>query len=130
MAYTPQLNPQPLGNVLVATPGTPVQITLTLQSTAAGSGNVVNASTDEVLCNKINIISSTITHTGAGNTGKIYLGSSAMVRATLAGVIAVIAPGGSYSITTNVNLNAYDANKLYLDADTANDGAYGSIDTV
>jgi hypothetical protein len=130
MAYTPQLNPQPLGNVTVTTPGTPVQITLALQSTAAGSGNVVNAATDKVLVNKISLIASPITHTGAGNTGNVYFGSRTMNRSTLSGVIGIIAPTGSFSITTNVNLNAYDANALYIDADNAGDGVYGSLDTI
>lgn len=130
MAYCPQSNPQPLGNVTVATPGTPVQITLTLQSTAAGSGNIVGSATDPVLCNLVSIITSPITHSGAGNTGKIYFGSQGMVRATLAGVIAVLSPGQSIPMTVNVALNAFDANKLYLDADNAADGCYGSLFTV
>lgn len=130
MAYCPQSNPQALGNVTVATPGTPVQITKTLQSTAAGSGNIVGSSTDPVLCNLISIITSPITQAGGGNTGKVYIGSSGMVRATLAGVIAVLSPGQSIPLTINVALNAFDANKLYVDADTANDGIYGSLFTV
>ncbi len=130
MSYTPQLNPQPLGNVTVATPGTPVQITTTLQATAVGSGNIVNSSTDIVACNKISLIASTITHAGAGNTGLVYFGAQGMVRATLAGVLGLVYPGGSYSLVTNVNLNEYDANKLYIDADTAGDGVFGFLDTV
>lgn len=129
MAYTAQLNPQPLGNVTVTTPGTPVQITKTLQATVVGSGFMC-LSTDIVACNKLVLIASPISQAGAGNTGNIYIGSSTMVRATLAGVIAVIPPGGSYSITNNVSMNIYDANKLYVDSDTASDALYGSIDTV
>ena len=129
MAYTPQLNPQPIGNVTVATPGTPVQLTTAMQSVNVGSGKMCTA-TDTVPCNKISFLASTITQAGAGNTGNIYIGQQTMVRATLAGVIAVIPPGTAFSITNNVSMNIYDLSKLYVDADTANDGVYGSIDTV
>ena len=130
MAYTPVSNPQALGNFTVTTPGTPVQITLALQSLAAGSGYVVGSSTDAVLCNLISIITSPITHSGAGNTGKIYLGSKNMVRSTLAGVYAVLSQGQSIPLTVNVALNAFDANQIYIDADNAGDGAYGSLFTI
>lgn len=130
MAYCPQSNPQPLGNFTVTTPGVPVQITLALQSTAAGPGYVVNSPTDAVLCQQILITASPITHTGAGNTGNIYFGSKGMVKATLAGVIAVIQPGQSFTLTQNVANNVYDANLLYLDSDTASDGAFGALFTV
>lgn len=130
MSYTPQSNPQPLGNVTVATPGVPVQITLTLQSTSAGSGNIVNASTNKVDCQQILITASPITHSGEGNTGAVYLGTSTMVRATLAGVIAVIMPGQSFPLTQNVAQNVFDANKLYIDADTASDGIFGALFTL
>ena len=123
-------NPQALGNVTVTTPGTPVQITLALQSTASGSGFVVNSATDQVLCNLISILASPITHSGAGNTGNIFIGSKNMVRATLAGVYAVISATGSFSWTVNVAVNAFDANTFWLDSDTAGDGLYGSLFTI
>ncbi len=53
-----------------------------------------------------------------------------MVKATGAGVIAVLLPGQSFTITNNVGMNIYDLNKLYLDSDTASDGCIGSIDTI
>ena len=130
MAYCPQSSPQPLGNVLVATPGAPVQITATLQATAAGSGNIVNSSTDIVPVKMISIIASPITHAGAGNTGKIYFGVQGMVRATLAGVIAVLSPGQSIPVTVGDSVNPLDANTLYIDADNAADGIYGSLMTL
>lgn len=129
MAYCPQSNPQALGNVTVTNPGTPVQITLTLQSTTAGSGHVVNSTTDAVLCQQISIVASPITHSGSGNIGAVYLGSATMVRATLAGVIAVIQAGQSYPLSQNVANNVFDANKLYIDADNAGDGVYGALFT-
>lgn len=130
MAYNSLAVPQWLGNVVVASPGTPVQITNVLQATSNGSGNIVGSATDPVLCNQVNINASPITHTGAGNTGKIYFGTKNMVRATLVGVYAVISPGQGFQMTNNVALNIFDANQLYLDADTAGDAGYGSIVTV
>ncbi len=130
MAYTPQNNPQPLGNVLVATPGTPVQITSTLQATAAGSGNIVGSATDIVPCKMVSISASPITHTGTGNTGRLYLGTRTMVKATLAGVIAIIYPGQTIPITVGDSVNPLDANTLWIDADTAGDGFFGSLYTL
>lgn len=127
--YTPQLNPQPIGNVNVAVPGTPVQLTLTMQSITVGSGTMC-AAADPVLFNKFSVITSTITHSGAGNTGNVYIGSATMVRATLAGVIVVLQPGTNWNIANNVSMNIYDLSKLYIDGDTAGDGVYGAIDTV
>lgn len=130
MAYTPQSNPQALGNVTVATSGTPVQITATLQATAAGSGFIVQSPNDAVLCNLIGLSASPITHTGTGNTGAVYIGSRFMVRATLAGVIAILYPGQSIPISVNVALNAFDANQLWVDADVSGDGIFGSLFTI
>lgn len=132
-SYTTQLNPQPFGNVVVVTPGTPVQIAANLP----GLGVISSAQnpqtgflSDPVPCNKVLILASPITHAGAGNTGKIYIGMATMVRATLAGVIAVIPAGQSFPLTNNVGLNIYQFQNLFMDADTAGDGCYGSFDQV
>lgn len=135
MAYLPLSNLQPLGSVTVTTPGTPVRITTGLLSTVNAantvSGFVLDAATDVVAANKINVYPSPITHAGAGNTGNIYLGLAGMVRATLAGVIYVMAKTSSgYSFTNNVGLNTYQAQNLYIDADTAGDGISGVLETV
>ena len=53
-----------------------------------------------------------------------------MVRSTLAGVLVVLSPGGSITITNNVGLNIYQFDKWYIDADNAGDGVYGFFDTV
>lgn len=129
MAYLAQSVPQPIGPVTVPTPGTPVQLTQFMQTITVGSGKMCTA-TDAVLCNKISIIASPYTHTGAGNTGKIFIGQQSMVKATGAGVIVVLFPGQSFSITNNVGMNIYDLNNLWMDADTASDGCIGSIDTI
>lgn len=130
MAYTPQNNPQPLGNVLIPSPGTPVQITATLQTIAAGSGFIVQSATDIVPCKMISVMASSITQTGAGNTGKLYFGVKGMVKATLAGVIAVLYPGQSIPITVQDTVNPLDANTFYVDCDTAGDGFFGSLYTL
>ncbi len=130
MAYTPQNNPQALGNVLVAVPGTPVQITSTIQATAAGSGYIVGSATDIVPCKMVSISASPITHTATGNVGILYLGSRSMVRSTLAGVIALIYPGQSIPVTVGDSVNPLDANKLWVDADSAGDGFFGSLYTL
>lgn len=119
--------PQPFGNVTVATPGTPVQLAINFPNFTPA---VTTAVTDQVYCNKINIITSSISQTGAGNTGNVYIGQSNMVRATLVGVIAVLSPGQSFPVTNNVSMNIYPFDQYYVDADTAGDGVYGSIDTV
>lgn len=129
MAYVCQSTPQPIGPVTVTTPGTPVQLTAFMQTITVGSGTMCVA-TDAVLCNKISITASPYTHTGVGNTGAVYIGQQGMVKATGAGVIAVIYPGQSFSITNNVGMNIYDLSKLYIDADTAADGCIGAIDTI
>ena len=126
MALTVQFNPQPFGNVAVVTPGTPVPLAFNLPNLSP----VVAQLTDHIPCNKININTSTISHTGAGNTGKIYIGIQGMVRATLAGVIFVLSPGQSVSVTTNVNMNIYQFDQWYIDADNAGDSCYGSFDVI
>lgn len=131
MSYTPQFKPQGLGAVTVATPGTPVRLTINLLSADPTTNKVVTtAATDQVPCNKIGLATNPLTHGGVGNTGKVYVGSASMNKTTLLGVIAVLSPGGSYSITNNVSMNIYDASTFYVDADTAGDGIYGSVDTV
>ena len=124
MAYTPQSNPQPTGAVTVTTPGAPVQLTKAMQSVVVGSGYMVGSSSDIVPCNKINL------NAIPANVGSVYIGQQTMVRATLAGVIAVLAKNTGVSITNNVSMNIYDLSKLYVDADNGSDGIYGSIDTV
>lgn len=124
---TIQLNPQPFGNVSVVTPGVPVQLSINLPNL---SPPVTQLVTDHVPCNKINVNASTIAHSGAGNTGKVYVGASNMVRATLAGVICVLSPGQGFQITNNVGMNTYQLDQWYVDADNAGDGVYGSFDVV
>lgn len=132
MALTVQFNPQPFGQVLSVTPGTPVQLAKNLPgftpvvALANGSGVV----TDSIPSNKLSVIASPLTHSGAGNTGNVYIGMSNLNRTTLAGVVAVLTPGSSIPVTNNVSLNIYQFEKWYMDADNAGDGVYGSFDVV
>ena len=131
MATTIQYNPQPLGAVTVVTPGTKVRLTINLLTADPTTGKVVTtAATDSVPCNKIGLAANPLSQAGAGNTGKVYIGSQSMSRTTLLGVVAIILPGGSYSITNNVSMNIYDASQWYVDADNAGDSIYGSFDMV
>ena len=132
MALTVQFSPQPFGNVTVANPGTPVQLATNLPtlSPAVTSPAVAGVVTDHIPCNKISIITSTITQDGAGNTGKVYIGQQSMVRSTLVGVVFVLSPGQSVPVTNNVSMNIYQFDQWYVDADNAGDGVYGSFDVV
>lgn len=127
MSLTLQSNPAPLGNIVVATPGTPVRITVNLPTFTPP---VTAAVTDEVPANAMYLASSPISQTGAGNIGSCYVGSKTMVRATLVGVIGIIPSGQSFQITCNVALNVFDLSQLYLDADNANDACFGSFVTI
>lgn len=133
MAYTPQFNPQPIGAVTVVTPGTPVQLTATLQTVnrpTGQSGKIVDSASDSVPTNKIFLSANPLAHSGAGNTGKVYIGQQTMDKTTLVGVVAVIPAGGTWSITHPVGLNVYQFDKWYVDADNASDSVYGEIDTI
>lgn len=124
MAFTSQFQPQPLGLVTVTVPGTAVQLTSNLLNF---SPKVTTALTDLVVANKVSLTASKAA--GAANTGNVYVGQNGMNKSTLVGVIAIIGVGGAWSWTHNVGLNVYEIDKWYLDADTAGDGVYGSINT-
>ena len=66
MALTVQFNPQPFGNVTVASPGTPVALATNLPNLSP----VVAQLTDIIPCNKININASPITQGGNGKDRK------------------------------------------------------------
>lgn len=127
MALTVQFNPQPFGVVTVATPGTPVQLASNLPSF---SPPVTGSVTDQIPCNKISFIANTNAHSGAGNTGNVYIGQKTMNKTTLAGVVVVLPKATSFPVTNNVSMNIYQFDQWYVDADNAGDGVYGSFDTV
>lgn len=94
-----------LGKVTVPTPGT-----------------LVRLSANRIPCQSIML------QPLGGNTGTIYVGGSGLTRATLADVALVLVkpaaatPIGSYSLSVPMAPAALDANTVFLDADTANDG--------
>ncbi|MDP9169823.1 MAG: hypothetical protein M3N54_04340 [Acidobacteriota bacterium] len=108
--------PQPFGPVKVVTPGT----TVSLVSTLIANGLCLAG--EPVRANKIDIQGM------PGNTGNVYIGYAGMNRATLANVIAVLKAGQDWSVTNNVGINTYSLDAMLVDADTAGDGVYGSID--
>lgn len=121
VSFRPQLNPQPLGAVKVPVPGTPVRLNSFLVSKG-----VIDAATDDVPFNKLSIIPI------AANAANVYIGLQTMVKATLEGVLIVIGPAAqpNWALTTNVGMNTYHLQNLWVDADNANEGVYGSFDQV
>ena len=116
--YSPTINPMPIGPVTVVTAGTPVR----LISELITLGNCLSG--DWVQVNKIFLFSL------PSNSGNIYLGLQTMNKATLQGVMALIGPGGGWSITNPVGMNVYRADQMYVDADNSGEGLGGSIDQV
>lgn len=103
-----------LGKLTVPAPGTPVAVSTLIATAlpAAPNPHSVHAFLVEVL---------------SGNTGKIYLGIAGLNKATLAGVIIVLAipttnvlPTFSCSITQAANALSLD--QLWVDVDNATDG--------
>jgi hypothetical protein len=106
-----------LGSITVPTPGTPVQATSGLASPSAYK-----------LCHGIMIESL------PSNVGKIYIGLVGLVKGTYVGVLAVLpAPTAnsypSWSASIGYAPNAIEATQVYIDADSANDGAIISLVT-
>lgn len=95
-----------LGKVAVPTPGT--QVVLSTISTGERF----------VKCVKF--------RTHASNTGKVYVGSPTMVRATLAGVMAQLIPPAATGQTDEFELCAdedlIDLQRVAVDADVAGEG--------
>src|SRR6185369_15881341 len=67
-----------------------------------------------------------------GNTGKIYIGSNQMSKATLQNLVSILAVPTANSIPTfsaalTLAPNAVHLHDLYIDADNANDGVIISM---
>jgi len=99
-------NPFPLGKV-TATTTTPARLTANFLSDAEITG---------MIASKIDLKAL------SGNNGDIYLGYSDMDRATLAGVIALISPGGTWSYSDATSLNSINPHDLYIGVDVNGDG--------
>jgi hypothetical protein len=121
--YSPPFRPQPFGPVTVITPGTPVP--LISQLVAAG----ICLTTDHIPVNKIDLKPLTMNHSGAGNTGNVYIGFVGMNKTTGFNMLVTIVPGGpDYAVTNPSGSNAYSLESYVVDADNAGDGVYGSSD--
>lgn len=101
--------------IRVTTPGTPVRVTVGEPDPAAAQG-----------CHGVLI------QAIKGNVGWVYVGSSAMVKATPVGVHAQLAiptanSAPSWSAALTLAPGAIQLRDLYIDADTANDGVIVSI---
>lgn len=102
-----------LGTVTITTPGTPVRVTVNQ------SDPVANLACQSILIQAL----SNASHT---NTGRLYVLDEQLTRvATLAVPTANTIP--SFSATITVGPNALSAQRYYLDADNATDGADVSI---
>ena len=99
-----------MGKLTVATPGTPVRLTVNQPDPTAVLG-----------------INSFVVQALPANTGSIYLGLIGMSRATLANVVGIItAPTGGglpqYGAVLTYSPGGIDLRTLYIDADVAGEG--------
>jgi len=58
----------------------------------------------------------------AGNTGNIYVGTSALVGSTKVGCYFILGAGETFQ-STSFGLNAIDPREVYIDADEDGEGA-------
>lgn len=113
---------QVLGPLLVATPGTPVRSTTNVTANAHGINNTpTNFACHAVLFQAL-----------PGNTGKVYLGTAGLVRATLAGVMAVLAvPTANaipaFSVAHTLAPAGITLSDIFVDADVTNDGVLVTV---
>lgn len=101
-----------IGPVTVPVPGTPVLSTAAIPSPQTPARYTCHAA---------------LFQARSLNTGKVYIGSATMVKATLAGVIAVLAiPSDSsipsFSIALTLAPAGITLSDLYIDADVAGEG--------
>ena len=99
-----------LGKILVPVPGTLVRVTNNLAQPA------IRYACHGVLFQAL-----------PSNTGRVYVGTSALNRGALTGVYAVLAVPTtnqlpSFSIALTLAPNAVQLQEMYLDADNVNDG--------
>lgn len=111
-----------LGPISVAVPGTPIRATVHLPPNVDG----LHSNLARFTCH------AALFQAKPGNLGKVYIGTADMVRATLAGVSAVLAiPTAnsipSYSISLTLAPAGIDLSELWVDADTAGEGALLTI---
>jgi hypothetical protein len=101
---------QSLGRLIVAVPGTPVRVTTNLPQP-----------TDRYACHGV------LLQALPSNVGRVYIGTSGLVRATFANVYAYLAvptanQGPTFSAALTLAPNAVQLQDMFIDADNANDG--------
>lgn len=111
MAYSFPTNPGAGGYVTVATPGTAVNL---LAGKVAAQGQNFRCAAILLTAGKA---------PGTENTGRIYIGEQGMNKTTGAGVVLTLEPGETNSIAHTHSNNLLFPEQLWMDADTAADGA-------
>lgn len=108
---------QVLGAITVPVPGTPVRATSTITVDAGGIRN----DPTKFSCH------AALFQARQSNSGRVYIGTADMVRATGVGVAAVLAIPTSnsipaFSISLTLAPAGVDLSELWIDADVANEG--------
>ena len=99
----PRWNPMPLG-ALTVTAGTPVSV-LANYPTYTG-----------LVANKVDF-----QNMNSPGVGQVYIGYSGMNTTTFEGVLKVLQPGESWSLTHNVGLNVIPVKDLVVDGASSGD---------
>lgn len=113
-----------LGKVSVPAAGTPVQLTATQQYKDAIAAAKLSA--------QFVTATAVLIQAADGNTGKTYVGKQGMVKATLAGVNAVlVAPTDtfipSFGIASQLSPAGVDLSEIWFDAATNGEGVLVSL---
>ena len=123
----------PLGNIIVAAAGTPVNIMSLVDSTLRDAPETgTQTAVGYEFTNRAQQIIFQAFKAGAGppslavNTGNIYIikkGGSGSLNATDKGaIIAVLTPGQTFTLASApLNRNVFSPYEYYIDADTTND---------
>jgi hypothetical protein len=104
-------NPAPLGQVTVASSGTPVPL----------NTNFSDLGSDEAVRNQTNQCSWVFVQANPANAGLCFIGNANMNIATKAGVYLILAAGASASIQIGDVTNGLNINDFYVDADNNDD---------
>ena len=120
----------PIGNIVVATPGTPVPIMSLVDAAAAGSPSTPTSSTTDeytATCNQIVVQGFKGSAPMSINVGNVYLvrkgvGSGTGNRADQGAIVLIIPPGQTGVLgSSSLVKNAFNPYRYYLDADNAGD---------
>ena len=126
----------PLGSIIVATPGTPVNIMSLVDPTlrdapenavggATISGGLVSGAEYTNRAQQI-IFQAFKGSPAVNNTGNIYVikkgGSGSLNRSDTGAIVVVIAPGNTFVLSSApLDRNVFNAYEYFIDADNAND---------